>query len=205
MDNFDIMAEDFDTVERVNRAKAIADKIQVHIHEGNKKSAVEYGCGTGLVGFQLINRFKTILFVDSSPEMIKQVTRKLEKLNNPAASTLCSDLIGDVSKKLRADYIFLSLVLHHIKDTKAALQRFYDMLHDGGRLLIVDVDEEDGSFHAKYPDFDGHNGFSHSFIVDAALKTGFETATIETFYNDTKVFEGKKNPYSLFILDAVKR
>ena len=199
MENFDAMAVGYDTDNRIRRAKIIADKINKHIEAGPKKSALEYGCGTGLVGLYLMDDFESLLFVDSSPEMLNQVRQK-----SPAALTLSADLMENVPKNLKVDCIFSSLVLHHIKNTEYALRRFYDMLNDGGHLLIVDVDEEDGSFHAKYPEFDGHNGFAHSYLNGLALKVGFKTTNIETFYRDIKVFNGNENPYSLFILNAVK-
>lgn len=199
MERFDAMAGDFDTDKRNHRANIVADKIRKHIEPGANKTAMEYGCGTGLVGLYLVDDFASLLFVDSSPEMLKQVKQK-----NPAALTLCADLLESVPVNFKVDYFFSSLVQHHIKDTEDALRRFYDMLNDGGHLLIVDIDEEDGSFHAKYPDFDGHNGFSHSYLVELARKVGFKAATAETFYRDVKVFEGKESLYSLFILDAKK-
>jgi len=199
MENFNAMAYDFDTDKRIHRAKIIADKIREHIEPVVKKSALEYGCGTGLVGLNLVDCFDSLLFVDSSPRMLNQVKQK-----NPDARILCADLMENVPKNLKVDYIFSSLVLHHIKNTEDAFCRFYDMLSDGGRLIVVDIDEEDGSFHAKYPDFDGHNGFSHSYLNELALKTGFKTAIIETFYRDIKVFNGNESLYSLFILDAIK-
>lgn len=199
MKNFDAMAIGYDTEKRVNRAKVIADEIRKHIEPGTKKSALEYGCGTGLVGLYLVDDFDSLLFVDSSPEMLNQVKQK-----RPAALVLCANLMENTPVNLKVDCIFLSLVLHHIKNTEYALRRFYDMLNDGGHLLIVDVDEEDGSFHAKYSDFDGHNGFAHSYLNELVLKVGFKTTNIETFYRDVKVFNGNDNPYSLFILDAEK-
>jgi len=199
MENFNAMAVDYDTDNRIRRAKIIANKIREHIEAEPKKSALEYGCGTGLVGLNLMNDFETLLFVDSSPEMLNQVRQK-----RPAALTLCADLMENAPTNLKVDCIFSSLVLHHIKNTEYALRHFYDMLNDGGHLLIVDVDEEDGSFHAKYPDFDGHNGFAHSYLNKLALKVGFKKATIKTFYHEVKVFNGNESPYSLFILNAVK-
>ena len=204
MENFDAMAKNYDTDKRINRAKIIANKIRLHVSSEHKRSAMEYGCGTGLVGLQLVNDFKSLLLIDSSIEMINQVEQKIYEVNNATISTLCCDLMEDIPKNLQTDYIFSSLVLHYIKDTEEALRRFYDLLSDGGHLLIVDIDEEDGSFHAKYPDFDGHNGFNHSVLTNLALKAGFATVTIETFFHDTKIFECKENPYSLFILDAMK-
>ena len=204
MENFDAVAKDFDTDKRIIRAKIIADKIRSHVSPKHKKFAIEYGCGTGLVGLRLVNDFKFLLMVDSSVEMINQVNIKLAEINNTAISTLCCDLTEGVPGKLQAGYIFSSLVLHHTKDTENALRCFYNLLLDGGHLLIVDLDEEDGSFHAEYPDFDGHNGFNHSVLINLTLKAGFATAAVETFFHGTKYFEHRENPYSLFILNAVK-
>lgn len=204
MENFDEMSKGFDTDRRIRRAEIIADKIRRHIIADKSKYAIEYGCGTGLIGFKLADDFKSLLFVDSSRGMISQVEQKIKDLGNTNASALCCDLMEHTTKELRADYIFSSLVLHHIIDTEHALSRFYETLSDDGHLLIVDVDEEDGSFHAKYPDFDGHNGFNHDILINLALKAGFKAATAKTFFHDSKIFNGKENPYSLFILDAAK-
>ena len=203
MENFDLMAKDFDTNKRTDRAKVIADEIRRHIL-ADEKSAMEFGCGTGLVGLQLADCFKTLLLLDSSVEMVHQVELKLERLNNPAISTLCCDLLNGAPQNLRADYIFSSLVLHHIVDTEAILRCFHSILNDEGHLLIVDIDKDDGSFHAKYPDFEGHDGFNHSALRSSTLSTGFSNVKIETFYHDSKTFNGKESPYSLFILDAIK-
>jgi len=204
MEDFDLMARDFDTGIRIERAQVIADKIRTHIADGSTKSAMEYGCGTGLVGFQLSNEFMKLLLVDSSPEMIAQVERKLEKLGNPSMSTLCADFIETIPQGLYVDYIFSSLVLHHIKDTEGILHRLYDILNNAGHLLIIDLDSDDGSFHAKSPNFDGYNGFEQASLIDLVAKVGFTNVATETFYYSSKFVNGKECPYSLFVLDAMK-
>jgi len=205
MDNFDAMAKEFDTGRRIKRAKIIAEKIRTHIKDGHNKDAIEYGSGTGLVGFQLANDFRSLLLIDSSTEMICQIEQKLSQLGNPSVSALRCDFMEAVPQGLQADYVFSSLVLHHIQDTEDIMTRFYSILRDGGHLIIVDIDQEDGSFHAKYPDFDGHNGFEQAFLVDLAEKIGFVKTEIQTFYRDSKIAQGKEAPYSLFIFDAMRR
>ena len=73
MEDFNLMAIDFDNDNRMERAKVIADEIRLHLTNGHKKTALEYGCGTGLVGFNLIDEFNKVYFVDSSIGMIEQV------------------------------------------------------------------------------------------------------------------------------------
>jgi len=204
MENFDKMAKNYDTEKRADRAKVISEQIRLHISGGQEKSAIEYGCGTGLVGIELIDDFSRVLFVDSSPEMIEQVKQKLIALDKSVDFAICHDFMSDVPLNIRVDYVFSSLVLHHIKDTKIILSRLHSVLNDEGRLLIVDLDAEDGSFHAKYPDFDGFNGFDQSSLAEMAAEAGFREVRIETFYRGSKIVSGEDKPYSLFILDAVR-
>lgn len=204
MEDFDAMASGFDTDRRVNRAVAIAGEIRSRLVDGRRKSAIEYGCGTGLVGMRLLDDLGSVLFVDSSPAMIQQVRRKLRQSNNLNGASRCCDFLLDLPHGLNADYIFTSLVLHHIADTEAILSRFYALLREGGHLLAVDLDLEDGSFHAKYPDFDGHNGFDQKALMRMATIAGFKSAHCDTFYHGKKTVGGKEAPYSLFILDAEK-
>ena len=204
MEDFNLMAEGYDTDVRLRRAKIIADKIKSYVADGQNKNALEYGCGTGLVGLLLKDVFKQLLLIDSSSEMIKQVKLKMDKQGNPNIEACCCDLMVGVPKMPNIDYIFSSLVMHHIMDTREFLYRLHSLLNSEGRLLIVDIDKEDGGFHAKYPDFAGHNGYEHSHLIELASDIGFRKATIETFYHDIKMFNGKENPYSLFIFEAVK-
>lgn len=67
---------------------------------------------------------------------------------------------------------------------------------------MVDLDEEDGSFHEDFPDFDGHNGYSKSGLRQAALDAGFADVKIDTFYYDIRKGRAKDTPYSLFIMAA---
>lgn len=204
MNIFDLRAKDFDTDARIERSKLFADEIRLHINDGDKKSAMEYGCGTGLVGFQLINDFSSILFVDSSPRMIEEVEKKLLVLKKPTEAAICRDFIMDSTDELSVDCIFTSLVLHHIEDTKDILSRLFNILRKDGQLLIVDIDTDDGSFHAETPGYDGHNGFDQSALVSLAMEVGFKKAETKTFYHGNKMLGGENKTYSFFILDAVK-
>ena len=205
MENFDLMAKTYDTERRSNRAALIAEEIRAHITDGHKKSALEFGCGTGLVGFEMANDFASLLLVDSSPGMITEVERKLQSLNWPDnVSALCCDLAEAVPRDLHVDYVFSSLVLHHIGDTRDILSRVYSILNENGRILIVDIDEDDGGFHAGYPGYSGHNGFEKSALIRLAEESGFINVSAKTFFHGTKNVKDREIPYSMFILDAQK-
>lgn len=53
IEKFDCIASQYDTFDRIEVAKIIADTIRTYVIDGKGKSAIDYGCGTGLVGMQL--------------------------------------------------------------------------------------------------------------------------------------------------------
>lgn len=69
-----------------------------------------------------------------------------------------------------------------------------------GYLCIIDLDEEDGSFHKEDKDFNGHNGFNQNDLKNILLETGFKEAEVNTFYKDEKLVEERKVDYSLFLM-----
>ena len=202
--SFDDYAKTWDTDKRINRAKKIANEIRNSIDSENNYSAMEFGCGTGLVSFNLYDKFKKITLIDSSNGMMEILNSKINecKVNNMV--TNCVDILEEDSLDTKFDVIYNSMVLHHINDTEAIIKKFHELLNKDGYLCIVDLDEEDGSFHKKYPDFDGHNGFNQEKLKSILLKVGFNDIESNTFYYDEKIIEGQKINYSLFLMKARK-
>ncbi|SFD01847.1 class I SAM-dependent DNA methyltransferase [Clostridium uliginosum] len=202
--SFDDYAKTWDTDKRINRAKIIADEISNSIDIDKNYSAMEFGCGTGLVSFNLYDKFKRITLIDSSKGMIDILNSKINKykVNNMVTNHL--DISDENSLDMKFDVIYNSMVLHHIHNTEAIIKNFYKLLNKNGYLCIVDLDEEDGSFHKKYPDFDGHNGFNQEELKSILINAGFNDIESKTFYYDEKIIEGQKVKYSLFLMKARK-
>ena len=106
-----------------------------------EKTAIDFGCGTGLVGFDLLDQFSSVLFLDSSQNMIDQVQNKLSASGKENAETLCFDIESEPAAGLHTDYIFMAQVLLHLNDTKKVLSRLYEVLNKSGHLLIVDFNQ----------------------------------------------------------------
>jgi hypothetical protein len=58
-----------------------------------------------------------------------------------------------------------------VHDVATVLSRFAEVLAEGGRLCVVDLEKEDGSFHD--PGFDGHHGFDRSELASDLSAAGF--------------------------------
>ena len=202
--SFDEYAKTWDTEQRINRAKIIANEIWNSIATNKNSTAMEFGCGTGLVSFNLHDKFETITLIDSSKGMIDILNDKIRKyeINNMTANQI--DLLDTDSLDMKFDVIYNSMVLHHIKDTLGIVNKFYQLLNKDGYLCIVDIDEEDGSFHKDFPGFDGHNGFNQDELKNMLTSAGFCDVESNTFYHDEKIVEDEKINYSLFIITARK-
>lgn len=203
--SFESRAKDWDTDSRIKRSKIVAEKINEII--GNKKynSIMEYGCATGLISLNLCDKFKKVTLMDSEKEMIKIVKEKLDKCKISNVFPIQIDLMDEAYNGEKFDLIYTSLTLHHIPDTENIIKIFYNLLNEDGMLCIIDLDKEDGSFHINQKNFNGHNGFEHSYIESIFESVGFSNIKSDTFYNGEKIYKEKTIPYSLFYTVGYKK
>jgi ubiquinone/menaquinone biosynthesis C-methylase UbiE len=196
-DKFEMIANRYDTSERVQIAKVSSDAIREYLVEAKSKHAIDFGCGTGLVGMNLLNDFDSMLFLDTSQNMINQIKQKISDCHFQNVDTLCFDFEQEGRSDLHADYIFMTQVLLHIHDVELVLSRLYDVLNEGGHLLIVDFDENEEIVSDMV-----HNGFDQERLADIMFKIGYRDIQSKTFYTGSKIFMGQDA--SLFILDSQK-
>lgn len=197
-DKFEMMAGVYDAPERIQIAEIASNAIREYTVDMKSKDAIDFGCGTGLVGMNLLNDFKSILFLDASQNMINQIEQKIFDTNIQNAIALCFDFEKDNLSDLRADCIFMAQVLLHINDVALLLSRLYEVLNEGGRLLIVDFDKNEKIISDLV-----HNGFDQAQLTDIMKKTGYRDVRSKTFYTGSKIFMGQDA--SLFILDSRKQ
>lgn len=196
-DKFEMIADVYDTPERIEIAKASADAIREYLVDSKEKNAIDFGCGTGLVGMNLLNDFSSVLFLDTSQNMIHQIKQKISDSNIQNADTLRFDFEKDSLSDLKVDYIFMVQVLLHISDVELVLSRLYQVLKEGGHLLIVDFDQNEKVVSEMV-----HSGFDQAELMDCMTKIGYKGIQSRTFYTGSKMFMGQDA--SLFILDSQK-
>lgn len=194
---FESIASKYDTSERIKIAEIASDAIREYIINGKDKSAIDFGCGTGLVGMNLLDDFRSVLFLDTSQNMLEQIKQKIAALNIRTADTLCFDFETAARADIHGDYIFMVQVLLHINDIQPVLSRLYDALNPEGHLLIVDFDKNEEVVSDKV-----HNGFVQEELIRLMTQIGFKEVKSKTFYTGDKIFMNKTA--SLFILDSKK-
>ena len=197
---FETSAERYDTDDRAAVAALISREMRTHVAATPMPgaSALDYGCGTGLVGLQLIDLFASMTFVDTAPAMVAQVQRKLDAAGVAHAEAWAADFCAEAPHPSeRFDYILLSQVLLPVKDVPLLLARLAALLNEGGRLLIVDFDEAPAVSSDLI-----HAGFDQAELRALVEREGLRVVDAHTFHRADHLLMGQEA--SLFILDVTK-
>jgi 2-polyprenyl-3-methyl-5-hydroxy-6-metoxy-1,4-benzoquinol methylase len=203
---FDDKAKTWDNkLERVHRAHIIADAISEEIPYNSSFTAMEYGCGTGLLSFQLKNRFSNITLIDNSHGMLEVLKGKIEhdKVSNMEMINIdLLDPAADLSKTFSV--IFSLMVLHHTVDVGRMLSVWYALLNRPGYLCVADLDSDNGLFHGK--GFKGHNGFDREGLKKVTRQAGFTNTRFRTVFEIKKVsyHDKMEHTFPLFLMVAEK-
>ena len=179
---FEQMAKRYDTAERKELAKIVANEVKPEVQDSRSKSLIDYGSGTGLVGLALADRVESILLVDSSQQMLEVAQAKISRGGITNAKVLLTDFTQE-SPELQADIVLVSLVLLHVPDTKKILQELYNVLTEDGKLIIIDFDKNEKVTHPKV-----HNGFVHEELKQLLSEVGFKDIEIRNFYSGKNIF-----------------
>jgi 2-polyprenyl-3-methyl-5-hydroxy-6-metoxy-1,4-benzoquinol methylase len=166
--------------------------------------ALEFGAGTGLLSFYMKDRFSEITLMDSSREMLNMAEQKMEAGDHARIKTLFINLETEEYQGGTYDIIFNQMVMHHIKDVRSILKKFYNMLTPGGVLAIADLYPEDGSFHDGSTDV--HFGFDPGYLEEILHQLGFAQCKAEQcFVIPKEIAPGKFKEYPVFLLTAVRK
>lgn len=193
---FEQMAKRYDTEERMELAKIIVKEVRAELQNSEANSLIDYGSGTGLVSLELTDLVGSVLLVDSSEKMLEIVKDKISRKGITNSKVLYSDFTQE-TPDLKADIVLMSLVLLHIPDTKKILQEMFNILNEGGKLIIIDFDKNDKINHPKV-----HNGFSHEELTNRLSEAGFKFIKIKKFYHGTGIFMNQDA--SMFISSSIK-
>lgn len=201
MSGFDERAREWDADPvRVERARAVAEKIRAMVPLTSTKTALEYGCGTGLLGFALQPYLAQITLADSSQGMLAVLRQKIAAgaVGNMKAAKL--DLTTDALPPERYQLICTLMTLHHIPDPGRLLRDFHALLDPGGSLCLADLDREDGSFHG--PEFSGHKGFDRDALAATAAEAGFHGIRFATAFEITRKVDERDRVFPVFLMVA---
>lgn len=203
--NFDEKAKDWDKdPKKVERAAIFAREIRKETGNRRIGEALEFGSGTGLVSFQLTDTIDKIVLADTSAGMLDVLKQKIEMEKIPNMTPFLITGSNPLTLHSGFDLIYTLLTLHHVKDIDGAFSDFSAVLKPGGMVVIGDLITEDGSFHYKNPEFDGHKGFDPEFLKETLSEKGFEPGPSRVFYYIDREDNNVIKNFPLFILTGKK-
>lgn len=184
-------------------AAAIVTAMRDLLPLSKEMTALEIGCGTGLVTCDLAPLLKKIVATDTSAGMLAVLADKIADLGVENVEPRRHDLIGDGDLPVGTfDLIYSAMTLHHIEDTRALLTACRRHLSPGGILALADLDKEDGSFH---DDMSGvaHCGFDQGRLAELVVACGFLAPRFVTAHCMTKEDDaGRSRDFPVFLMHA---
>ncbi len=199
MSEFDLKARDWDAdAAKVARAERVAAAIRAQVGDLSGRSALEVGCGTGLLGFALRPHVARMTLADTSSGMLEVLREKIAASGLPGMEALQHDFTQGPLPADRYGLLCNLMTLHHIPDTEDAFRRFHGLLEPGGLLCIADLDTEDGSFHGAGVEV--HHGFDREALRAGLERAGFRDIRFDTPY----VIDRGGKRYPVFLVVAVR-
>lgn len=196
-DHFKDKAQNWDDGKlRQSTPKAIANAIEENISLNKEMKILDFGVGTGLLGFSIASKVKKVYGVDMSRSMLA----KLEEKNTSELSIepICQDIVKE-PLEMTFDGVISSMTLHHVENLESFFKSIYKNIKQGGFLAIADLESEDGTFHSNS---DGvyHFGFDMNELCATVEKCGFKDVVCENVATINK----PQKDFGVFLLRAIK-
>lgn len=105
------------------------------------RTALDVGCGDGLLAVKLATRAREVVGIDSSPEMIALARRRVAAAR-PEVDFVQDDFLAAVSSTFLEpgtfDFVCSVTAIHHM-DFDLALRAMADLVAPGGKLFVVGI------------------------------------------------------------------
>ena len=185
--HFNTAANTWDTDEAILRSSIFAEAIKKYLVDQKLTTILDFGCGTGLLVEHFLDISPSILGVDTSQAMLEKFNLKFKNQTHIESLELNLETESLPAKKGPFDVIMSSMAFHHLKNPKNNLKLFKTHLKEHGKIFLIDLDEEDGSFH---PDNKAmsveHFGFSREQLELWSNELGFRSFNHEIILNIDK-------------------
>ncbi|TRY17651.1 class I SAM-dependent methyltransferase [Tessaracoccus rhinocerotis] len=210
MSRFDDAAKTWDDEPKLARARTVADLLRATLPLKGVERVLDLGAGTGQLSLNLADAVGEIVVSDASKGMVEVASRNImdaglaEKM-----SALQLDLTTQDTDLAPFDGVWSMLAFHHVPDMQRLLSRVQELLHPGGWLAVVDLDQDpDGAFHAHVgDDFEGHHGFARDSFREQLEAAGFEEVRIQDAGQVDKELEvhgGHSQAFPMFLAVATR-
>ena len=193
--HFDASARDWDQRPMSQQLATVAQRLLQQVPFAPHERVLDFGAGTGLLATAIAPHVAQVTAVDHSANMLAVLREKnVSNIDTVQQAGLQGLPAGHY------DAIVSCMALHHVPDTAALLQGCAQTLRPGGRIALVDLYAEDGSFHGDNAAKGVHHlGFDPQALQALARQAGFEQVQLEEIHRLT---HRNGRDYPLFLLTA---
>ena len=197
MSHFDKRAQGWDSGDiRVNGAKTIADAINARITLKENMNIMDFGVGTGLLGFEIATQVKKVYGVDTSTQMLAKLQEKNSSKIN--IEPINQDIVKNPLTQT-FDGLVSSMTLHHVEDLQDFFNVIYTNINKNGFIAIADLESEDGTFHSDNAGV-FHFGFEKEELCKIVESCGFK----DVKYENINTINKSHQDFGVFLLTAIK-
>jgi ubiquinone/menaquinone biosynthesis C-methylase UbiE len=144
MSHFNEVANDWDSPGKTSMMQELALKTKKILNLNKHVDILDFGTGTGLFAFEFNDHAKSITGVDVSDGMLEVFDKKAKNLDHIKSRNI--DLEDEILEE-QYDLIISSMAFHHLNHPQLVLKKLKKNLSNNGQIAIVDLDQEDGTFH----------------------------------------------------------
>ena len=165
--------------------KEMTDEIKKCINLDKNSIILDFGTGTGLIGLNLINDVKHVIFLDVSSGMLDFLEHKC-KLQNIKNYTIFKGVMEEYKGEEKVDLITVGHVLHHIEDLDSLFKCFLRIMKPKSYICITDL-KKDAPMFDLFPSHHQHKmphrGFVPEELCKELEKNGFTNMQVKPAMN----------------------
>jgi len=194
--HFDTAARDWDQRPMSLQLAAVPERLLAQLPLQASDHVLDFGAGTGLLSVPIAPKVAQVTALDMSAAMLQVLDEK----GFANITTLQQDIFAGLPGHYHA--VVSCMAMHHVADTAALLRAFADALHSGGRIALVDLYQEDGSFHGD----NDAKGVQHFGFAPEALQALAEQAGLmDIAFNEILQMQHRNGrAYPLFLMTGRK-
>ena len=194
--HFDTAARDWDQRPMSLQLAAVPERLLAQLPLQASDDVLDFGAGTGLLSTPIAPKVAQVTALDMSAAMLQVLDEKGFANITPLQQDIFAGLPGQYHA------VVSCMALHHVADTAALLRAFAAALHSGGRIALVDLYQEDGSFHGD----NQAKGVQHFGFAPEALQALAEQAGLMdiAFSDILRLQHRNGRAYPLFLMTGRK-